>query len=138
MPVGYEFIDHTADYAIRATGRDFPELVANAAAGLIALMADTTGLSPTDHRIARADGEDREHVLARSLKQVLRCVEDGQLPLSATVIAADPSAASLRIDTTPLSPVADRVLAVVKAVTYHALQIIEGPDGLSVEVVFDT
>lgn len=138
MQEGFEFIDHTADYAIRVTGADFRELLSYACKGLIALMADTTGLSPADYREAHVSGHDREQVLARALKQLLYALEDGHLPLAAEVTAAGPTSAAIRIGTTPLDPVVHRVQAVIKAVTYHALRIEDTSEGLCVEVVLDT
>ncbi len=138
MQEGFEFIDHTADYAIRVTGADFRELLFHACTGLIALMADTTGLSASSYRQAHVSGRDREQVLARVLKELLHALEDGHLPIAVEVTAVGPTSAAIRIATTPLDPVVHRVQAAIKAVTYHALRIEDTAEGLCVEVVLDT
>ncbi len=138
MQEGFEFIDHTADYAIRVTGADFRQLLFHACTGLIALMADTTGLSASSYRQAHVSGRDREQVLARALKELLHALEDGHLPIAVEVTAVGPTSAAIRIATTPLDPVVHRVQAAIKAVTYHALRIEDTAEGLCVEVVLDT
>ncbi len=137
MRAPFEFIDHTADYAMRAWGPDFPALVQHAAVGFSHLLADIAGLVPTEHHEVSVTGTSREEVLIHALKGLLRLREDGYLPVSVQVLSADDCTACLTVGTTALEAVAARVLAAVKAVTYHAVQIVAADGGLSVEVVFD-
>lgn len=138
MKPPFEFVDHTADYAMRAHGRDLRELLEHAAGGLIHLTADVEGLTPTEHVDISVGGDEAEEVLVRLLKEILYLREDGLLPVAVEVPEAGPQAAYARVGVVDVAAHLDRVQAAVKAVTYHALEITRDGDGLSVQVVFDT
>jgi SHS2 domain-containing protein len=135
----FEFVEHTADIAVAAEGRDLRELCENAAQGLLHAIADVSALSPTsEHHIhVQADEPERLlHALLREIHylhdthdllftdvQVTRC-EHGRLDatLKAAALAGNEA----------------HVLADIKAVTYHGLEIEEFDKGtLRVQVVFD-
>lgn len=137
MQPGWEFIDHTADYALRARGRDFRELLESAATGLARLMADTADLAPTEVREVEVTGQDREEVLVHLLKELLYLEDDGLLPVEVRVLESGETWARARVGAVPLADHADRLAAAVKAVTYHGLQVRPEGDGLVVEIVFD-
>ena len=134
----YTFVDHTADYAMRAWGADFPRLVENAATGFIHLMADVAGLEPTSTIELRVTGDSREQVLVHALKELLFLREEGRLPVAVEVLEADSDTARLRIHLTSVASARDRLRAGVKAVTYHGLEVTADADGLTAQVVFDT
>ena len=67
MP-GFEIIDHTADYAVRARGRDLRELIESAGRGLIALTVAAQGLSPTVQRAISAHADNPEALLVHALR----------------------------------------------------------------------
>ena len=134
----FEFIDHTADYAMRARGNDFRALVENAARGFIRLLADVEGLTPTDCAETSVTGDSREQVLIHVLKEILFLQEDGRLAVEARVLEATAHAAVLRIGAVSLATAVDRLEAAVKAVTYHHLEVVEADGGLSVQIVFDS
>ena len=50
----FEFVDHTADYAMRAWGEDFRRLLENAAQGLLELIANVEGAVPERSTESRA------------------------------------------------------------------------------------
>ena len=138
MARGFEFVEHTADYAVRVWGADFPGLVENAAQGLIELLANVGGVEAERHMELAVQGDCREEVLVRALKELLLLEEDGWLPVTAEVAAADHGQARLRVGVVYLASALDRVEAAVKAVTYHGLEIADQDDGLTVQIVFDT
>lgn len=138
MGRGFEFIDHTADYAVRAWGADLRELIEHAAEGLIRLTADLRGIEPDEHCEVVVGGDGAEAVLVHALKEILLLVETGRLPVSVSVSEANADGARMRVGTTALEPLIDRIEANVKAVTYHDLEIVAEEGGLTVEVVFDT
>jgi SHS2 domain-containing protein len=134
----FEFIDHTADYAMRARGENFRALVENAARGFIRLLADPEGLVPTEFAELSVTGDSREQVLIHALKEILLLEEDGRLAVEVRVLEATAHTAVLRIGTVPLATAVDRLEAAVKAVTYHHLEVVEADGGLSVQIVFDS
>ncbi|NSW56553.1 MAG: archease [Armatimonadetes bacterium] len=138
MDAGYEFVEHTADYAIRVWAEDFPGLIEKALEGLIHLMADVEGLSGREARLFEVSGESREQVLVRALRELLLLEDDGLLPVRAQVIAATDNEAHFEVSCMPLDEVRDRLEAGVKAVTYHDLHIRQTIEGLAVDIVFDT
>lgn len=138
MQPPFEFVDHTADYAIRAWGRDFPDLLQNAARGFMALLADVAGLVPSRTQEITVEGDSREQVLVHALKELLLLEEEGLLPVSVQVTEATDCSARLVVGTVELASARDRLGALVKAVTYHGLAIEEQDEGLTVRVVFDT
>ena len=131
-------MDHPADYAMIARGHDFRELLENAARGFITLTADVAGLSPSDEFVAELNGETHEQVVVQVLREVLHLREDGYLPIKADVIEAGSDCWTLRVGAVALEPVADRVEAIVKAITYHDLHVVEDSGVLSARIVMDT
>ncbi len=138
MRPAYEFIDHTADYAMRAWGGDFQQLLQNAAAGMIRLLADVGDLSPDEHMELSVTGDTREQVLVHMLKQLLLMPENGLVAVRADILATDDASAHVRVGTVNFDVAAERLEADIKAVTYHDLEIRHDAGGLSVQVVFDT
>ena len=135
---GYRILDHTADLAIEARGRDYPELVLQAALGLLALLLDRADIAPTDSVAIRAEGPTRERALVRALREMLDLIEDeGRVPVSAALGSGDPTAPELAIGTAPLETARPHLVADIKAVTYHDLHIREEERGLVVRIVFD-
>ena len=138
MP-GFEIIDHTADYAVRARGRDLRELIESAGRGLIALTVAAAGLSPTTQRPIGAHGDGPEALLVHALREMLYLLEDeGLVAVGFDVSCADGGSVSARVDCVPLEAVRDRLLGHIKAVTYHDLAVREVDGELQVEIVFDT
>jgi len=138
MPLPYEFIDHTADYAMQAWGCDFGDLLQNAGRGMIRLMADVEGVEPRETVTVSARGGSREQVLVRALKQLLLLHEDGWQPVSARTITWATGAADLAVGIVKLDDVAHLIEAHLKAVTYHGIEIAGDETGICVQVVFDT
>ena len=138
MP-GFEIIDHTADYAVRARGRDLRELIESAGRGLIALTVVAEGLSPTAQRTISAFADNPEALLVHALREMLYLLEDdGLVAVGFDVSRADGGSVSAQVDCVPLEAARDRLLGHIKAVTYHDLVVREVDGELQVEIVFDT
>ena len=140
QPPPFEVVNHTADLAIRARGRTFPELVVNAARGLCALLAESAALAPQGPpRRVEAEGETRERVLRRALGEVLALETlEGLVPVRAELAAGEEGRIVLEMGVVPLDAAREHLLADIKAVTYHDLNVRETEAGLEVTVVFDT
>jgi len=130
----YEEVEHTADVAIRAFGRDLPELFANAAYGMFDLLADMEKLHPTIEREVSLEASDLETLLVDWLDELLYLRE-----------AHDEVYKEFEIST--LSPPELRAVAKggkrfvprmdIKAVTYHDLKIEKTEEGYVATIVFD-
>ncbi len=138
MP-GFEVLDHTADYAIRAWGAEISELTEAAALGMMSLVLDAEGLEPAELILLTIEADTPEQLVQHCLREVLILFEDGQAPVRFHVTAIeDPPHANLAVGIVPLDQVRDRLLGEIKAVTYHNLRIGREPGRITLEVVFDT
>ena len=130
----FEEIEHTADLAIRAYGRDMRELFANAAYGMFAQMAELSLEGPTCEREVSLEAMDSESLLVDWLNELiyLHEVENETYSqfsietLSPTKLKAHVIGGPTRIKT-----------KAIKAATFHDLAIKETANGLVVTIVFD-
>ena len=130
-------IPHTADYALRIRGRDFSELLQNAARGLYSLMGakgDETYKGPPVEKQISLDAQDAEGLLVEWLSELAYWVE------SESFIGSDISISELDSDHLRAAVggwKAERIEKHIKAVTYHNLKIRRIDAGLEATVVFD-
>ena len=130
----YEEVEHTADAAIRAFGRDLPELFANAAYGMFDLLAEMEKLHPTIEREVSLGASDLEALLVDWLGELLYLREaHGEAYKEFEINALSP---------TELRGVAKGGKGFVprmdiKAVTYHDLKIEKTEEGYVATIVFD-
>ncbi len=135
MSTGFTEIEHTADYALRITGRDFAEMLVNAARGMVSLMVTDPAALPTEvEQSLELDALDAESLLVEWLNELAYWAEmEGlvfhRFELHRVTLTA--LQATVRGGHTP------ELQKHIKAVTFHNLQIIETDDGLETTVVFD-
>lgn len=130
----YEEVEHTADAAIRAFGRDLPELFANAAYGMFDLLADTEKLHPTMEREVSLEASDLEALLVDWLGELLYLREaHGEVYKEFEISTLSPT--ELRAVAKGGKRFVPRMD--IKAVTYHDLKIEKTKEGYVVTIVFD-
>jgi len=130
----YEEVEHTADAAIRAYGRDLPELFANAAYGMFDLLADMERLHPTIEREISLEAPDLETLLVDWLGELLYLREaHGEVYEEFEISTLSPT--ELRAVARGGKRFVPRMN--IKAVTYHDLKIEETGEGYAVNIVFD-
>lgn len=129
----YEEIDHTADWAFRAFGRDALELYQNAAYALFALEG-ALDVPSTLSRVVQVTGFDREGVLVNWLNELLFLQEtEHETYQSFEISRLTDTELEATIHGTPAQP----ITKFIKAVTYHDLKIQETPDGWQATIVVD-
>jgi protein archease len=129
----YEEIEHTADWAFRAYGRDQKELFENAAHALFALEG-AAGDDSTVTRQVNVRGIDYESLLVNWLSELLFLQETrGETYSRFTVEELKPKILRATIQGAPSGP----LNKFVKAVTYHDLKIERTPEGWQATVVVD-
>ncbi len=136
----FEQVEHTADYAIVACGKDLRELIENAGRGMISLMVDVGAVAATQHVEFAAEADSPERLLLQCLRQLLYLEEDeGLVPVefAVTRLCQHPLEAKCIAGVVPVDQVRSHLIATIKAVTYHALEIQPTPEGLEIRVVFD-
>lgn len=134
-PGGFEIIDHTADWALRAYGRDLHHLFRYAAIGMISLMvADPSAVPLTAERHLEFTAPDAETLLVDWLGELAYLAE------SELLVFPDFDIHELtpeRLSTTMRGGQPAEFQKHIKAVTYHALQITPTERGLEATIVFD-
>ncbi len=133
MQKRFEELDHTADWAFRAYGRDLNELFENAAYALFALEG-VTSAQTTVTREVNVNGIDYESLLVNWLSELLYLQETrGETYAQFTVERLTPTALRAKIQGAPSGP----LNKFVKAITYHDLKIEQTPEGWQATVVVD-
>ena len=132
---GFEEIGHTADRALRIRGRNLEELLVNAARGLLTILNPMPSANAgTATRVIDLDALDAEALLVNWLSELAFWAETEMLVFD-------------RFDVEQVSPTHVRAVVrggraellerQVKAVTFHNLNIVQIPHGLTATVVFD-
>lgn len=133
----FEVIEHTADAGIVAYGRDLREAFANAAHGMFSLIVEPADQSEDFCRDIDLTSSDSEALLVDWLNELIFIFEVDRVILSSFDIA-DLSQTRLRarVCGSTIDPARHKLIAQVKAATYHSLRI-EESEGVSVRVILD-
>ena len=133
MSEGFEEVEHTADLAIRAYGRDMRELFANAAHGMFALMAEPSQ-EPACAREVSLEALDYEGLLVDWLNELIYLHEvEGETYSQFTIETLSPTKLKAHVIGGPTR----HKTRAIKAATFHDLAIEETPSGLVATIVFD-
>lgn len=143
--MAFEYLDHTADIAVRLRGKDLAELLGAATDALRDVMV---GAPCGEERTSAAErvsigieAEDREALLVDYLNEIIyRFDVEHRLPCRLRVESIQESggvrlAASLETET--FDPRRHVLKTEVKAATFHGIEVRATPVGLEVDVVFD-
>jgi SHS2 domain-containing protein len=132
---GFEEVDHTADVALRIWAPDFETLLVQAALGATWIMTGKLPVPPYPVRKHIAlKAFDRESLLVAFLEEIAYSAEaDREIFIS---FEFD------RVTDRRLVALADGIRVpvlktVIKAVTYHNLEIVETARGIETTIVFD-
>lgn len=130
----YEEVDHTADWAVRVRGKTLSDLLIHAAEAVMELSGARLAPEPLVRRTISLDAPDRETLLVIWLEDLLHAMESRRVGFRQMNIEGE-SGWHLRGDVLE-APVLS-IARSVKAVTFHRLAILETPEGLQTQVVFD-
>lgn len=131
----YEEIEHTADLALRCGGPDLAALFRSAALGMYRLMGAQEAVPPSGatDRVSLA-APDTESLLVDWLGELAyRAEARGQIFRDITFEALT----ATRLEAVLRGGAAERLETVIKAVTYHGLEVTETRQGYAATVVFD-
>ncbi len=131
----FEVIEHTADWAIRVTGKDLRQLFCHAAEGMSTLMAGELDVLPLDEvRKVELAAYDAEGLLVEWLSELAYWAEIEQVVFRQfDIIEVTPKTLSA-IVRGGRAPILHKH---IKAVTYHNLAISEKDGGIETTIVFD-
>jgi SHS2 domain-containing protein len=131
--VGFEELEHTADWALRVWAPDLPSLLAEAARGMNALSGVALAQGPRLRREFEAQGDDPESLLVTFLSELVYYAEQEQTAFDQFEIQGNDQRLKVTMNGAPLKEVSKPI----KAVTYHNLQIQHTERGVEAEIVFD-
>lgn len=134
-PADFEVVEHTADWAICARGRDLSHLLHSAAYGMSSLLVEDLEKVPLDvERTVAVEAFDRESILVEWLGELAYLAEKEGLvfrEFDLDLVTPQEVRAVVRGGRAP------ELLKHIKAVTYHNLEVKETPRGLEATIVFD-
>ncbi len=133
----WQELDHTADLALRVAGVDLADLFATAARGMASLLVEPEAVTLSESALVTLSAPDVETLLVDWLNELLYLGERGKaLSVYTAFEFATLTPTSLRA--TAYGGAVDHYEAVVKAATFHNLEIRKTPEGYETEIVFDT
>ena len=130
----YVEVEHTADWALRVWAPTLTELFVDAARGMYELAGAKPSPNLTEHRRVELSAEDYESLLVAWLQELLYYTEsEGLVFGDFKVELLDPPQLKAEV----AGEKAERLDKVIKAVTYHNLNIRRTNEGYETTIVFD-
>jgi SHS2 domain-containing protein len=130
----FEEIEHTADRAFRARGRDLEDLLVNAARAMHALEGIHTSGETSATQDLEVEGIDPESLLVNWLNEILFLEQQHQVLCEKfQILELNGFHVRARVETRKCR----EYQSGIKAVTFHNLKICRTPLGLEAEVVVD-
>ena len=134
MSKRFEEIEHTADLAIRAYGRDMRELFANAAQGMFALMVEPSLEESACQREVSLEATDYESLLVDWLNELIYLHEvEGETYSQFAIKTLSPRKLQAQVTGGP-TKIKTRA---IKAATFHELEVVKTDKGYEATIVFD-
>lgn len=130
---GYREIEHTADWQLEVWAPNVPLLFEQAALGMYALSGTQLESHSRLGEELYLGAPDREGLLVEFLTELLFLAESQGLAFDNFQIQIESQKLFAKISGAPIKSQSKEI----KAVTYHNLEIKEGPRGLEVSIVFD-
>src|SRR5574340_1061330 len=120
----FEVLEHTADVGFRAFGSTLEDLFANAALAMLSIAGEPSDAEPREQYELEAEGGDLESLLVNWLSEVLWWYDGRRIAFQGFRIThLNPAGMRATGFGEPLDPARHRTRIIVKAVTYHRLQI---------------
>ncbi|MEZ0395524.1 MAG: archease [Anaerolineales bacterium] len=129
----FEEIAHTADWSLRVWAGNLETLFAEAGRGLYALAGARPAEGRRSRRRFEAAAPDPEALLVAFLSELVYALEQEGTIYENFQIEIEANRLRVEMDGAPL----EAVNKIIKAVTYHNLQIRCSERGCEVEIVFD-
>ena len=136
--MSFEVLEHTADVRVRVFGRDFRELLKNAALALMSLITDRESVRLEEEVIFKTEAETSEELLIKMLSEILYLHETEKMVFADADMELNDGfnlSVRLRGEKTDLSR--HELLYDIKAATYHNLKIERADDRFMAEIIFD-
>ena len=135
---GYEYFDVAADVGVAAWGKDLPGCLRQCALGVFNLIVPTAAVQPIESREVAARGGSVDALLVNWLNECLY-VHDLEGFVVSDVATPEVTATGVHalLRGEPADPSRHPRGPVVKAATYHGLEVSQAPGRVSARVVLD-
>jgi SHS2 domain-containing protein len=133
LRAGFEERPHTADRALRIWAADLASLFAESARGMYWLMEVQRAEGPSTSLAYEAQASDPEGLLVAFLSELLYLLESERLAFDRFELECQAGHLRAVMSGAPVQSFRE----VVKAITYHNLNIQHWQDRCEVEIVFD-
>ncbi len=134
----FETFDHTADIGLVARGRTMAELLAHAAEGLVDLMVDPKGLRAEMPVEVTVSAPDREALVVSWLNELLYLLDTRRfLPRHYRFTQVSDTSLTAELVGDTIDPRRHTLRRMVKAATYHGLQLTQTDGQLEARVILD-
>ena len=135
---GFSSFEVTADEGLQAWGGSMGEAFVNAARGMFHLLVDLESLRPTHSREVKVQARDREGLLVAWLSELLFLFEvEDFLPAEYEITNITDQRLEARVQGDILDPARHSLKGLIKAATYHLLEVKEVAGRWQVQVVLD-
>ena len=131
--MGYKEVSHTADWAILVWGKDIESFFFDAAQGMYSLMGIHADSSVKKNNSLTIQGDDLESLLVDFLSELLFIVENERSMYDEIKLVVEGNI--LKAQLTGHGILSFQKL--IKAVTFHKLEISKPDDLFQAEIVFD-
>jgi len=140
----YEYLEHTADVAVRLRSKDGEELFSDATRALLSIFVDAEAGSPVrpiEKQALDLEAEDAEALLVDYLNQLIFLFDTRRF-LGADVRVLElslgkPSQLKAIVEGETFDPERLSLKTEIKAATFHGIEIRKTPSGLETVIVFD-
>ena len=134
----FEILEHTADTGFRAWGSAPAELFENAALAMLSIAAETDRVDVREQITVETTGEDYESLLVNWLNEVVYLFDSDRFaPKEFHVEAIEPTRLRAKVGGEPRDPQRHPWKLIVKAVTYHKLEVAQRNGHWEAQVYLD-
>ena len=131
--MGFQEIEHTADWEIKVWAPDLPSLLVSAAQGMYQLSNTVLAEGPRVVRDFEICFDDQESLLVDFLSELLFLGEQQRVAFDDYLFEFRDQVIKVQVCGAPI----DQQAKEIKAVTYHGMKILEKEGSLEVNIVFD-
>lgn len=140
--MAFEYLEHTADVYIAAYGKTLEEAFQNAAKAMFNVMTDIKAISPQVEDQLEVEALDEGALLYNWLEDLLIKFETmGNLYARFRIPKIEKTPQGLKFKAKiwgePFNPEKHTQKVGIKAVTYHRMEILKGPEKVTVKFILD-
>ena len=135
---GFEYFDVAADVGVRAWGPTLSHAFRQCALGVFQLIAELSDVTPRETRELRAAGDNREALLVNWINELLYLHDiEGFLVRNITFPVFEEGLIHSIVHGESLDPNRHRPGTIVKAATFHGIQIHEVSGQWEIRLILD-